>query len=388
MTTTAREPLRRCALVGALIAALLASSCSDPPDARSSGESTTSQTPANAGPLDSGRDALKPLTAPMSFANLRWAKSNVPRAVPSDTDELRELTEDPPGRALVASYTPKPEGGGWTNETIELFGADGYWRRLHLEDLGLPPDGWHGYDTYGAGALSPNGRWWLGSMLGGFLIVDLRDASVRTHFLTRKRSGTTSFAWSPDGDEFVVVLAGISSRVTMPGLTVTSFPEDKERHYPQLFADGSYVVCPSQQKTTTTCSIRAADGAPESTTQLPADLTRKWSWPGDFVGDTVRFSVAANPYGNYRADWEVVLVDATDYRATARLVLPKGSAINGFMQAFSEDTWGLAAIDDRMLLAWLAGDQEIVRLFRPGPNLPGVYDAWDVSFATDLVRIS
>ena len=70
-------------------------------------------------------------------------------------------------------------------------------------------------------------------------------------------------------------------------------------------------------------------------------------------------------YGNWRRDWEV-LRTAADFQANARLILPARSEINGVTDAFDPRTLGLAAINDRQLLAWLVDKHEIVRVIRPG----------------------
>jgi hypothetical protein len=110
------------------------------------------------------------------------------------------LLEDPPGQALVASYVPRADAPGFSMEAIDFYGLDGRWVRLSLGDLDLPRAGWYGGDTYGAGALSPDGRWWAGPMQGGFYVVDMRDGSVRVGDPVTRRygaGGMASFTWSP-----------------------------------------------------------------------------------------------------------------------------------------------------------------------------------------------
>lgn len=120
---------------------------------------------------------------------------------------------------------------------------------------------------------------------------------------------------------------------------------------------------------------------------MPADLQGRWHAPFDKLAGTVWFSLARSAYGNHRRDWEVARTDH-GVHALSRLVLPRGSEIDGLMPAFGPTTLGLAAITDRLILAFLSGTGEIVRVLRPGP-LTAVtgQDFWDVSFARRLARI-
>jgi hypothetical protein len=64
------------------------------------------------------------------------------------------------------------------------------------------------------------------------------------------------------------------------------------------------------------------------------------------------------------------------------------SGSNAVDEAFDLNTLGLAALNDRLLMAWLVDEQAIVRLIQPGVGLePGGQDFWDISYARDLVRI-
>lgn len=90
--------------------------------------------------------------------------------------------------------------------------------------------------------------------------------------------------------------------------------------------------------------------------------------------------------GNTQGDKEIILTD-TDFLARSRLVLPQGSRINGVQWALAPSVLVLAALNDRMLLAYLADTGEIVRLLRPGSLIPRAQDFWDISFARDLVSL-
>lgn len=323
----------------------------------------------------------------MQTEQTRWARGNLPRAVPEPDTPLPSLLDDPPGQALVASYVPRATDD-IGDEAIEFYGVDGRWRRLVLGDLDLPPNDWNGSDTYGAGALSPNGRWWAGTMIDGMFIVDLRDGSTATIPRVTGRSGSSSFVWSPDSDELVLILTGRSWRVSVPGMALEPFP--RPRAYPELRADGGWLECPSDRRVVSQCRTYGPDGELVEERPAPEDLRTRWAGPRAEIDGSVFYSIPRGPFGNSRHDWEMLRTD-TDFRADASLVLPARSEIDGVTDPFDSRTLGLAAINDRQLLAWLVDRQEIVRTIRPqgsagiGPG--GGQDWWDVGFARDLVRI-
>ena len=351
---------------------------------------------ATDGPVSPSRDtapsapaasrSLATATAPMRADRARWARGNVPRSVPEEDTPLVSLLEDPPGRALVTSYLPRPSTAveGIDSEAIEFFGVDGRWRRLALADLDLPDDVWLGGDTYGAGALSPDGRWWAGPMIGGMFLVDLSDGGTTVRQVPGAH-GHASFEWSPDSDELVLTLFGRSTRAAVPDLRLRPFP--RPTVYPRLLADGGWVECPISRHVVNACSTYARDGTLTGTRPTPEGWRSRWAGPTEQLGDSVFYSLATNAYGNRRRDWEVLRA-STDFRADARLVLPAGSEINGVDDAFSPKALGLAAIDHRLLLAWLVEKRQVVKVIRPGiGSEPYGMDWWDISFARDLVTL-
>ena len=381
-------PWRALLLATAPVLLLLSASCTggaeEPEASVDSSASTTTPTVGLATTSDSGRLSLDPLVAPMKVSGLRWAHSKVPRSVPDVDEPLPSLLDDPPGRALVASYIPRTDGLGWAGEAIEFYGTDGRWRRLSLGDLDLPDDGWSGYDTYGAGALSPNGRWWAGPMFDGMFLVDLRTGETTVRRVESRRTAMASFSWSPDSDELVLVLFGQSTRVAVPSLRTTAFPRPKL--YPKLREDGGWVECPEEGRIVSACVSYDSTGTRELIREVPADLRTKWAAPTDEMPGAVFYSLPHGAYGNYRHDWELIRTDA-QFAANARLILPRGSQLNGVEDAFDPDTLELAAVQHRLLLAWLVDGGEIVRLLRTGPLMKHSYDFWVVAFARDLVRI-
>jgi hypothetical protein len=342
-------------------------------------------------PQISGRAHLPALTAPMRVARTRWAHSNVPRTVPEPGDSLPSLLDDLPGRALVASYVPRP-ALGFDGEAIELYGVDGRWRRLALGDLDLPDDGWSGGDTYGAGALSPDGRWWAGPMRGGMFLVDLSDGNMSIgRVLGGSRRALAWFAWSPDSDELRLTLGGRSTRVTVPGMKMQPFPGGDARRtwiFPSILAGGGWLECPSQRRIVDQCTTYGPSGAQVEERSVPEDLRQRWAGPLDEVDGSVFYSLPGDAYGNHRHDWEILRTDA-HFRADARLILPAGSEVDGVIGAFDPDTLGLASLSQRMLMAWLVDDQTIVKVLRPGfgSRESQGQDFWDVCYARDLVTV-
>jgi hypothetical protein len=359
-------------------ASLSACTSSDPESPRVPGAETESSF--------SGRSEITPLITPMRMELTRWARGNVPRTVPEADTPLPSLLDDPPGRALVASYVPRPTIG-ISGEAIELYGVDGRWRRLVLGDLGLPANDWNGVDTYGAGALSPDGRWWAGPMIDGMFVVDLRDGSTTTIPRAHGRGGgMASFEWSPDSDELVLIVMGRSTRVSVPSLEQRPFP--RPGVYLRILANGGWLECPSDRGIVTHCRTYGPGGVVVEDRSVPEDLRRRWAAPAEEVAGSLFYSLPRGMYGNWRHDWEV-LRTAADFQPDARLILPARSEINSVTDAFDAKTLGLAATDDRQLLAWLVDEHEIVRVIRPSVGIEADrgQDWWDISFARDLVRI-
>lgn len=326
-----------------------------------------------------------PLSAPMRTARARWARGNVPRTVPAAHTPLPSLLDDPPGRALVASYLPRPTSD-LSGEVVDFYGVDRRWRRLVMGDLDLPANRWNGGDTYGAGALSPDGRWWAGKMTGGMFLVDLRDGSAKAISGTQSRRGGASFVWSPDSDELVLILMGRSTRVSVPSMRQRTFPRPKV--YPRLISDGGWVECPSKRRVVAQCNTYGPRGDLREERTVPEDLRSRWAAPMEELADAVIYSVPRGFLGNTHHDWEVLRTDR-NFQANARLILPAGSEINLVMDAFDHQTVGLAAVNHRHVLAWLIDQREIVRVIRPNAGIDDGrgQDWWDISFARDLVRV-
>lgn len=121
--------------------------------------------------------------------------------VPSDTRGLPSLTEDPPGRALMSYHAPEPleVAAGWASETVLFLGSDGDWRRLRMDELALPDARYPMSEAFGAGSLSPDGRWWLGQAYPGAVLLDLETGAAEL-----LDSGQGFSAWLPDSSGFLM----------------------------------------------------------------------------------------------------------------------------------------------------------------------------------------
>ncbi|WP_139175645.1 hypothetical protein [Nocardioides lianchengensis] len=97
---------------------------------------------------------------------------------------------------------PEPVDG-WASETLLLHGIDGRWRVLPMDELGLDDAIWPGHDTYGAGSLSPDGRWWAGRSRAGVVLLDLGTGRGE---IVGARRWVSEVQWRDDSRSLVVAL--------------------------------------------------------------------------------------------------------------------------------------------------------------------------------------
>lgn len=142
---------------------------------------------------------------PADLASLPRLRTALPRRTPTDAASLPALVDDPPLRATTvyhpAEHWPEPVEG-WASETLLFHGIDGEWRRLRMDDLGLPEASWPGHDTYGAGSLSPDGRWWAGKSGAGVILLDLGTGTADVVGLGS--DWVASVEWRADSRSLVV----------------------------------------------------------------------------------------------------------------------------------------------------------------------------------------
>lgn len=164
--------------------------------------------PPSAAPLDIQVQRLRASAIP-SLPRLAAA---VPGRVPVPTAIAQPLLSNLPGSALMTYHPPENfrDQSGWLGEDILFYGADGEWRRLPMADLGLPASAWPGPDTFGAGELSPDGRWWTADSGAGAIIVNL--STGRVQLVDLSRPFMTTATWLPDSQSFVVRAFGGGNR--------------------------------------------------------------------------------------------------------------------------------------------------------------------------------
>ncbi|MEJ7833001.1 MAG: hypothetical protein WKF79_08815 [Nocardioides sp.] len=216
--------MRREAAVAVVVASLMAplAACSDDDD--------TPGMPRSVSPRAAMEDPV-PVQRLLDVdpASLPVLQTKLPRRVPAEDAVLPSVLDDPPGRARMTYHPPEQFFAGprgWASEDIMFYGRDGRWSRLRMADLGLPESAWFA-DTYGAGNLSPDGRWWAGSSRLGVILLDL--SSGRWRILEVDGEMTQSGAlWIPGEDAFIVMTyvgatdSGI--RVSVPDGTLTRMP--------------------------------------------------------------------------------------------------------------------------------------------------------------------
>jgi hypothetical protein len=198
----------RFALLASLFAVTVAAGCSsgDPGGGREPRKSVSPER-GSAAPGSAADAPVVHLNAvhPEKLPVYRTADVTLPSRIPGDGDGLPSVLEHPPGRAVMAVRTniTQPNIGvdDWSAIRILLYGADGEWRRLDLGELGLEDAAIY-QDTYGAGRLSPDGRWWMGPMHDGVVLVDLSTGEARQQPV--RVGGVATAAWIPGTNSIAV----------------------------------------------------------------------------------------------------------------------------------------------------------------------------------------
>ncbi|MQW75503.1 hypothetical protein GHK92_06430 [Nocardioides sp. dk4132] len=186
----------RPALVGVLVVLLAACTTTtgepadDPPSPRSAAGAPTTARP----PVPQAQ------ALPQDWERVPWVGGRRTTA-PGAATELPSILVDPRPARLVHHPTERWEDrDGWAGERLFFLGTDDRWRSLDLDDLGLPNGSWPGPDTYGAGSLSHDGRWWAGQAHAGVVLLDLRSGAVRYAALPPGRVHVAHVRWIPGRD--------------------------------------------------------------------------------------------------------------------------------------------------------------------------------------------
>ena len=131
--------------------------------------------------------------------------SSLPATFPADDSVLPNLVLNPPGRARLA-YHPRESfdaDAAWSSERVFFLGVDDVWRSLKMSDLGLPASTHPGWDTYGAGELSPDGSRWAAKTRDGIVLLDLSTGHSRVARLPGNH--TSYLGWRSDGQRIDVM---------------------------------------------------------------------------------------------------------------------------------------------------------------------------------------
>ncbi|CUR61401.1 exported hypothetical protein [metagenome] len=299
--------------------------------------------------------------------------SSLPPAFPPDDAALPDLLTDLPGRVRMA-YHPREsfdDGGGWHTERVFFLGVDGAWRALELADLGLP--GWShpGVDTYGAGALSPDGSTWAAPSRAGIVLVDL--SAGRSRIVPVPGDHTRYLAWHPGSRSVDVMrLHGASTQRTWSvrtgSLRVTRAP-----YLVPIdgFADDGSVVTFTRRGGHTLRTVHRGRSQTSDVVAMPHRHARR----GGAVGhDRILFGV----------NRELLVVDGRSGAPMARLRLGPGDAAGWPRGWWGPDTaWFYEA--GRGLVTWNVtnGRTRVLTRVRP-PVDDTLY--WSTSVAVDLMR--
>lgn len=322
-------------------------------------------------------------TLPSDLDSLPRLRTALPRRVPADASSLPALLSDPPGRATAvyhpAEMWPAEPGEGWASETLLFHGVDGRWRRLRMDELGLTNASWPGADTYGAGSLSPDGRWWAGKSRAGVIVLDLGTGRVET--IRMGSRWTASVEWRDDSRSLVVGHGGNGRRaevVELPSRMRTVLPYE---YWQADFArDG------------TAYSLRAADRGHAELISWRGDspvslgdvaLPGLRSWEGGMIGPDVTDGrlLASVQRAPYRVV-DLVVVSTEDLRVEARLHLSPSQVLT-YRAAEWLDPETVLLQSGPGLIAWRPADGTFFRVTRTRTPRNG-YESLDV--AADVAR--
>jgi hypothetical protein len=319
--------------------------------------------------LDAGLDRLPRL------------RTRLPRSVPERADAFPSLLTDPPGRALLAYHPPEewfdgPEG--WASETLLFFGRDRRWRSLRMDELDLPAEAWTGGDTYGAGSLSPDGRWWAGKSRAGVVLLDLSTGQHR--LVDTGTNWVSEIQWLSGSRAYVVSNGrvgpgGRTHRVTVPDLQVSELPY---RLWQVGIApdDTAFSLRRIRIGEAELVEHRRAELVPHGRLVLPGlgrDLQRLWS-VAPIEG---RFALHHQPDLLDFRRVELVVVDATSLEVEARLAFDNRDNIVRFYHWLDPETMLIETPDG--IVAWRPHSARLLRVLDVPPA--GANRYWSVELA-------
>lgn len=364
----------RCARLVLAAVILAAAGCTDDRERRGADAPSLPSTPSPAAqptapPVWLGADVRVDRVS----GQLPRHESSLPSEFPLDDAVLPDLLAEPPGRVRMA-YHPREsfdDVGGWNAERVFFLGVDGGWRSLEMADLGLPEGSHPGADTYGAGALSPDGSTWAAPLRSGIVLLDL--LTTRSRVVQIPGDHTRYLAWHPDGRSIDVMrLHGASTQRTW-----SVHPRSlKVARAPYLlpidgFADDGSVVTFAKRGANTLRTVHRDRGKVSDVVAMPYRHARR----GGAVGtDRIVFGV----------NRELLAVDVRSGEPIARLRLSQSDAAGWPRGWWGQDTvWFY--VPSRGLLTWdvANGRTRVLTRVRP-PVTDGLY--WSASVARDLMR--
>lgn len=349
-------------MVTSLIALALLAGCTTQ-DSQEAEPSTQSSAPTPAALLPPDAQHL-----PTNWDRVPWERDRFPaKAVPAGPDGLPGVLDEPAPAVLAYHATERmTDPSDWSSEVILFLGADGRWRRLDLAELGLPA-AWHlGSDTYGAGALSADGRIWASHTDAGVVLVDLVAGTSRHVDLPEPWSHTRRVSWLPGRNVASAYAAkkrgGASYRTFQVNLAgrVTRVPYDGSNT--RLDVDGTPV------------GIERVGQHRFAVTRWPRGghpTTSIWTWTAPIPSPGLRHPFAVfgdSAVALQSASWprpgQVWVLDKGDGRPLARLALPAPSEVLGWQ---GPETL-LLLVDNHWIVTWNHATGRVHRLLElPGP---------------------
>ena len=324
---------------------------------------------------------------PADLADVPVADIGLPARMPTASESLPSLLDDPPGRAVM-SYRPVEsfdDPQGWSGEAFYVLGTDGGWRRLAMADLDLPEDWWPGHDMYGAGQVSPDGRWWAAYAGPNVLLMNLRTSEHRLVDLGTDRS-VRFVRWLPDSR----ALQAFSNRaseahgVSSTHLVRVSGNVRVSPYGPLAVAfepDGTAVKFTAHHR------LRWADPA---TTPTKDAVPGWWHLQGDSWRSHHGERLSILPIFRETAEVEDLLaVDRATLEPAARLVNRRGGFVGpgesmGISYGWLDDETLLTSTSS-WLVTWAPAEGELRRVVRMPRVPPYVWAGWSASFALDLL---
>lgn len=333
------------------------------------GEPSSPGSPAGSPPSAPATAPLPPAQAlPRDWDRVPWVDGRRTTA-PGAAAELPSVLADPRPARLVHHPTERWEDGdGWVSERLFLLGTDERWRSLDLDDLGLPDGSWPGRDTFGAGSLSRDGRWWAGRAHAGVVLLDLRSGEVTYAALPPGIAGVGHVQWIP-GRDVVSATAGRPGSSRQVTFHVDTAGRVTPARYPgwrtRFDVDGTPVGVTSVGRDRLRFT-RWHDTGTESRTLAPGlelpRLMRRYVFPV-FGSSEVALLAAARSWPS-SAPAHVWALDKHTGAMTARLRVPATTDVVGWT---ADGTLRLL-LENRRLVEWHPASGRLRRLLElPGP---------------------